>query len=1367
MDVVSPILLKAGASCVINKLFDVATTYVRDQYYWETDLLEELQSLKRRLPQIQAVVGFAEERLTMYESSDPALKEWLCQFRDGIEEAEEVLDDMEYLELEKKVNSDKSMLSRTVDASVKAAKRLLKCDDVLGRLRTCVKNLNTSASASDVQNFLTLVTQKDGNSIGQMEYYHSSRITNPLPVLSFKGREEEKEKIIQYLLGESVEESEIQISENVHCLPLVAMGGMGKTALAQQVFDYFENVKKEHFDITIWVCDSLPVLNASSLMKKILEYSTRQSESGPLELMPVKLKEKLHSKRFLLVLDDVWDDKKQLEWEKLCTPLLYGQKGSWILLTTRFESVAKMVAQVIRGGTMEPMMLRSLPNDKCRSLLYEHAFACQDPSKFSVLKEIGEEIIEKLHGVPLLAKSIGGALNSKLEVDHWTSISRSEVWKIPQDSKCEFIPALTLSYMMLPSHLKRCFSYCSIFPQDYKLNKQKLVCMWVAAGLIYSDGSEEGSDEEDIANCYFDMLCNKSFFDVHTYNQRPFWDDQSFYDTARDYYTMHDMLSGLACHVSRYECCRIVHGAPSCILDSIRHLSIASTAAQFHVLTKMMCKLQHLRTLWIQYDGDSQQLLDFIRDTCKSLRRIRVFSINSDVFIEPYQLWESISDFVKLRFLEMSECVLPQPSLSKCKFYFLQVLIGLGRAKDANKLTNLRHLYKVEDNALFSVAEVGKLTSLQELCFVVGTEPGYRINELMNVDNLRKLSIRQLSNVQSLEEAKMVNLVKKRYLTRLELCWNEVSNPGIDHQEVLAALQPSPAIIRELIIREYKGGRSAPWMDTLSLSRLEYLMLDSCTCWEELPPLWKLPGLKFLRLYHMKAIRSLGCHFSDQIEIQFPVLEKLEFRDLPLWEEWNGADDYIWFPHIKSFEIEMCPKLKKIPDLPLSIIDLYIPFLQLEALPRFYKCFNGSRTFAGFQQLMSLESLKIRHSSKIVQIGSIGEEDDNIFPSSLIYLELHKIDEHKDLASYLRGLTSLTDLLVSCSQGMTSLPLATELEHLTTLRRLHISAGETLTSPGGLYILKSLKYLCIFDCPKFLSAEVESQEFLKDKTRKHVESSSSVFDHSASNIAAASILPSSLVSLRFRNSDISQESLGRCLQGLTSLKQLTLSICHHLVSLPNIEYLHNLTALQELSICNCEELCELESLTALASLRNLYIMCCPKLVATTFSSLQNPAATTEQNASKKKKGTLPSLEEIQIDNIFYLPILPIPEKLKTLKIENSKGLIAEFISSEIEEWLLQCRESLEVLAWELIPHLQLVPASLERFSSLKYLYIFSAPKLKSLPRMPTSLEELHIYGCSAKLKKRCQENIGRDWPNIKHIRKIYIRADEEDQAQVC
>ncbi|KAG6515060.1 hypothetical protein ZIOFF_025439 [Zingiber officinale] len=129
--------------------------------------------------------------------------------------------------------------------------------------------------------------------------------------------------------------------------------------------------------------------------------------------------------------------------------------------------------------------------------------------------------------------------------------------------------------------------------------------------------------------------------------------------------------------------------------------------------------------------------------------------------------------------------------------------------------------------------------------------------------------------------------------------------------------------------------------------------------------------------------------------------------------------------------------------------------LELEALPRSYKCSNGFRTFGGFQQLMSLKSLQIYNCPGIVQIGSM-EEDNNLLPSSLKELILGGIlVEHKDLTCYLRDLTSLSNLFLYCSSGMESLPSANELEHLTALQYLSIWDGEALTSHGGVVVAMS------------------------------------------------------------------------------------------------------------------------------------------------------------------------------------------------------------------------------------------------------------------------------------------------------------------------
>jgi replication-associated recombination protein RarA len=126
------------------------------------------------------------------------------------------------------------------------------------------------------------------------------------------GRDREKEKLIKTLLDPS------RVMENVSVLPIVGMGGLGKTTLAQLVYNN-EEVKK-HFNLRVWVCvsNNFDIVN---IIKSIIEVATNkqgESISNP-EVLQKKLRDEiLAGKKYLLVLDDVWNEEIK-KWDALKT----------------------------------------------------------------------------------------------------------------------------------------------------------------------------------------------------------------------------------------------------------------------------------------------------------------------------------------------------------------------------------------------------------------------------------------------------------------------------------------------------------------------------------------------------------------------------------------------------------------------------------------------------------------------------------------------------------------------------------------------------------------------------------------------------------------------------------------------------------------------------------------------------------------------------------------------------------------------------------------------------------------------------------------------------------------------------------------
>ncbi|KAL4601013.1 hypothetical protein ACB092_11G241300 [Castanea dentata] len=277
------------------------------------------------------------------------------------------------------------------------------------------------------------------------------------------GRENDKRAIIGILLDSNVE-------ENVSILPIVGIGGLGKTTLAQLVFND-EKIKK-HFDQKFWVCVS-DDFEVRVIVEKII----------------------------ILVLDDVWNDNCQ-KWLNLKNLLMGGAKGSRILVTTREEKVAKIVQP------MQQYILKGLNVDDAWILFKQMAFKNGQEPKNPTIKSIGMEIIENCRGVPLPIRSIGSLLYFKNSERDWLSFKNNDFLK-----EVDTLQTLKLSYDHLPSYIKQCFAYCCLFPKDYEIHKTTLFKMWMAQGFIRS--SSPNQCLEDIGHGYFMDLLWRSFFQDH------------------------------------------------------------------------------------------------------------------------------------------------------------------------------------------------------------------------------------------------------------------------------------------------------------------------------------------------------------------------------------------------------------------------------------------------------------------------------------------------------------------------------------------------------------------------------------------------------------------------------------------------------------------------------------------------------------------------------------------------------------------------------------------------------------------------------------------------------------------------------------
>ncbi|XP_074285385.1 putative disease resistance protein RGA1 [Silene latifolia] len=1033
--------------------------------------LDDLQNTVEKVGAVLEDAGAKQDSLNAQE------KHYIQELKDAVYDADDVLDEFLTLAKQNQLREDSDKFSDKVKSFISRFEHLT--HKLSSKVETVNDNLNKIATKSDKFSF-----KVDFKPIKFTKEESSSCLSDEII-----GREEDAEKIVGVLLG-----SDNLDHPNVSLLSIVGMGGLGKTALAQLVYN--DPRITEAFPLKRWTCiadQDQQQLDLKEHLAKVVKGPSIDATSS-LEEVHHEVNKQLGGKTYLLVLDDVWTESYH-EWQQFQGFLKVGGRGSWIIVTTRSKTTAQMIA----GDQMHE--LRGLSEPESWHLFERMAF--QGVERDDELVKLGKEIVKKCINVPLAIRVVGSLLRGQ-SLSKWLSFHDKGLDCLTESNDAMMTRILKLSYDQLNPSLKTCFAYCAIFPKDWEISKKMLIQLWMAQGYISSDNLGEE---------YFLILLHRCFFqDIH---EDEFGGIKSF--------KIHDLLHDIAEKVAGEEIFRFSFDTSN-VGKRVRHLSLVSYPHAQHIF-----KNTHIRTC-LQIKARVDQLLaskSILKWTC--LRSLDLSYSGSK------SLPKSIGQLLHLRSLDLSDNtnleVLPKSitklvNLQTLNLHFCWSLKQL--PDDVSKLVDLSTLDIGDCFALRYVpmpAGIGMLTNLHTLCqFVVGgrirSASKLCFNGLVDLKHLNKLKGDLQIEIAVFKNAKFVKeehggggyLRSKEHLQKIVISFRRGEEYGSKESEqaLLEEMEPHHDI-KTLELKGYHGETIPRWQGRVDNSALfdfpNLVTLRIVHCSELLYLPWqigKLPHLKTLEisgLPNMEYVADSETLVSDEGSSLFPCLDFLQISELPKLKGWwrrsksgsemvNSSDSrrsregqVEWesspcFPLLKILSISNCENMMFVPLCPqLEHLTIFDSRADMRCAHCPLSCTKLERL--EINNLEWLKSMPIEYSQFLSEIAiwsdgrieRLGEV--NEFPtyllSSVRTLCIGSCPELVSIRGWLEHLFALEYLrIIECPKvelgGMSWHNLAGSLQHLQLS-----GLKEMEELPEGMQYCTSLQSLFIWYCPKLKS----------------------------------------------------------------------------------------------------------------------------------------------------------------------------------------------------------------------------------------------------------------------------------------------------------
>jgi disease resistance protein RPM1 len=827
------LVLKKVALSLGEAALEKLSTEIVEVASVQTDFEHGMKRIESEFMILQAFIG----QVNAHNVGDKTFEAWLDQVINVAHQVEDIIDEHSFLASQAAVINN---FFKRKFHQVKSFAAWQSLSHQIDEVETRIQQLSTmkdryAISIGELGRSNTLQYAR------QLSLSDSAYLSDDTELV---GNASEIGRLKQWLLSERQDRS---------IMSILGMGGIGKTTIASSV--YKNQRISRVFDCYAWVTLSQDC-QVEDLVKQIMKQliDQRAHMAGGIETMSrVRLIEELQrnlwDKKYLIVLDDVWDTKN---WLFINSALVQNNCGSRVIVTTRKKDVASVAND---GFVVE---LKILPYIDAWHLFCQKAFRrLQDKICPANLRPWAEKIVKKCQGLPLALIAIGSLLSYReLEEQEWSSLLNQLSWQLVNSPELSWIMSvLNLSFIDLPGYLKNCFLYCSLFPEDYKIRRRWICRLWVTEGLVEERGA--GTTMEEVAECYLNELTRRSLLEVA---------ERNVHGRARSF-QMHDLVRDACLTIANREKFSVAYSASSKnqVTSEARRLFVQKDARSLKVASA-----SQIRSFIL---FDTQVASSWINDISSNFRLIRVLCLR---FANIHQVPGVVSDLLNLHYLDLAHTKVKHIPASFGKLRNLQVLdLRFSYVEqlpwEITLLTKLRHLYvymlhdvqgRIFDcfSATNMPANVCCLKNLQTLQSVSANKD--LITQLGNLTLMRSLAIMKMH--QNYIAELWGSLAKMPSLSRLVVFANK------DEVLNLVMLKPLPNLkFFWLRGRLYDG--LLPQMFA-SFERLSTLKLDCCC-------LKKDPISSFAYMLSLVDLRLYRTYDGEQLTFRagwFPKLSSLE-----------------------------------------------------------------------------------------------------------------------------------------------------------------------------------------------------------------------------------------------------------------------------------------------------------------------------------------------------------------------------------------------------------------------------------------------------------------------------------------------------------